>query len=157
MREEAEALSKMPASGTGAQNRRTHESMIVTAPCLKSSAFNYIGPLTGHDLDVGCPTLGSYKPSTPGRRFLPYRRKRQGYAACREDSPGLTMAVPAFDPSLDSLPKSATVTAITTTLKCLAAGYCDMANGRTSARITLGHARRPGLVQVFRNSIPALF
>jgi 1-deoxy-D-xylulose-5-phosphate synthase len=80
--------------------------MVVPGTLFEELGFNYIGPIDGHDLDMLVSTLENLKDIT-GPRFLHIvTKKGKGYAPAEKD-PLAYHGVPAFDPSKDSLPKSA--------------------------------------------------
>jgi 1-deoxy-D-xylulose-5-phosphate synthase len=82
------------------------KGMIVPGTLFEELGFNYIGPIDGHDLDMLVPTLENLK-HIAGPRFLHIvTKKGKGYAPAEKD-PLAYHGVPAFDPSLDCLPKSA--------------------------------------------------
>ena len=108
LREESKkALSKMPSVWELARKTEEHmKGMIVPGTLFEELGFNYIGPIDGHDLDMLVSTLENLK-ATSGPRFLHIvTKKGKGYAPAEKD-PLAYHGVPAFDPSLDALPKSA--------------------------------------------------
>ncbi len=108
MREESKkALSKMPSVWELARRTEEHmKGMIVPGTLFEELGFNYIGPIDGHDLDMLVPTLENLK-HISGPRFLHIvTKKGKGYPPAEKD-PLAYHGVPAFDPSQDSLPKSA--------------------------------------------------
>ena len=108
IREESKkALSKMPSVWELARRTEEHmKGMIVPGTLFEELGFNYIGPIDGHDLDMLVPTLENLKHIT-GPRFLHIvTKKGKGYPPAEKD-PLAYHGVPAFDPSKDSLPKSA--------------------------------------------------
>ena len=108
VREESKkALSKMPSVWELARLTEDHmKGMIVPGTLFEELGFNYIGPIDGHDLDMLVPTLENLK-HIAGPRFLHIvTKKGKGYAPAEKD-PLAYHGVPAFDPSLDCLPKSA--------------------------------------------------
>ena len=108
VREESKkALSKMPSVWELARRTEEHmKGMIVPGTLFEELGFNYIGPIDGHDLDMLVPTLENLK-HIAGPRFLHIvTKKGKGYAPAEKD-PLAYHGVPAFDPSLDCLPKSA--------------------------------------------------
>ncbi len=108
LREESKkALSKMPSVWELARKTEEHmKGMIVPGTLFEELGFNYIGPIDGHDMDMLVSTLENLK-ATSGPRFLHIvTKKGKGYAPAEKD-PLAYHGVPAFDPSLDALPKSA--------------------------------------------------
>ena len=127
MREESKkALSKMPSVWELARKTEEHmKGMIVPGTLFEELGFNYIGPIDGHDLDMLVPTLENLK-AISGPRFLHIvTKKGKGYAPAEKD-PLAYHGVPAFDPSLDSLPKSA-VSIHPTYTEVFGTWLCDMA------------------------------
>ncbi|MEI8210382.1 MAG: 1-deoxy-D-xylulose-5-phosphate synthase, partial [Methylococcales bacterium] len=107
LREESKkALSKMPSVWELARRTEEHmKGMIVPGTLFEELGFNYIGPIDGHDIDMLVSTLENLKAIT-GPRFLHIvTKKGKGYAPAEKD-PLAYHGVPAFDPSLDSLPKA---------------------------------------------------
>jgi len=108
VREESKkVLSKMPTMWELARRTEEHvKGMIVPGTLFEELGFNYIGPIDGHDLDMLIPTLENLK-DISGPRFLHVvTKKGKGYAPAEKD-PLAYHGVPAFDPSKDTLPKSA--------------------------------------------------
>jgi len=99
--------------------------MIVPGTLFEELGFNYIGPIDGHDLDMLVPTLENLK-AISGPRFLHIvTKKGKGYAPAEKD-PLAYHGVPAFDPTQDSLPKSAKSIHPTYT-EVFGSWLCDMA------------------------------
>ncbi len=108
VREESKkVLSKMPSVWELARRTEEHmKGMIVPGTLFEELGFNYIGPIDGHDLDMLVSTLENLK-AISGPRFLHIvTKKGKGYAPAEKD-PLAYHGVSAFDPSKDSLPKSA--------------------------------------------------
>ena len=108
MREESKkALSKMPSVWELARRTEEHmKGMIVPGTLFEELGFNYIGPIDGHDLDMLVSTLENLK-AISGPRFLHIvTKKGKGFPPAEKD-PLAYHGVPAFDPSLDFLPKAA--------------------------------------------------
>ena len=127
LREESKkALSKMPSVWELARRTEEHmKGMIVPGTVFEELGFNYIGPIDGHDLDMLVSTLENLK-LINGPRFLHIvTKKGKGYAPAEKD-PLAYHGVPAFDPTLDSLPKSAPSTQPTYT-EVFGQWLCDMA------------------------------
>ncbi len=127
LREESKkALSKMPSVWELARRTEEHmKGMIVPGTLFEELGFNYIGPIDGHDLDMLVSTLENLK-LINGPRFLHIvTKKGKGYAPAEKD-PLAYHGVPAFDPTLDSLPKSAPSTQPTYT-EVFGQWLCDMA------------------------------
>jgi 1-deoxy-D-xylulose-5-phosphate synthase len=127
VREESKkALSKMPSVWELARRTEEHmKGMIVPGTLFEELGFNYIGPIDGHDLDMLVPTLENLK-HISGPRFLHIvTKKGKGYPPAEND-PLAYHGVPAFDPSLDSLPKSASSPHPTYT-EVFGNWLCDMA------------------------------
>ena len=127
LREESKkALSKMPSVWELARRTEEHmKGMIVPGTLFEELGFNYIGPIDGHDIDMLVSTLENLKAIT-GPRFLHIvAKKGKGYAPAEKD-PLAYHGVPAFDPSLDSLPK-ATPSVHPTYTEVFGNWLCDMA------------------------------
>ncbi len=127
MREESKkALSKMPSVWELARRTEEHmKGMIVPGTLFEELGFNYIGPIDGHDVDMLVSTLENLK-AISGPRFLHIvTQKGKGYPPAEKD-PLAYHGVPAFDPSLDSLPKSAPSPHPTYT-EVFGSWLCDMA------------------------------
>jgi 1-deoxy-D-xylulose-5-phosphate synthase len=105
--ESKKVLSNMPTVWELARRTESHiKGMVVPGTLFEELGFNYIGPIDGHDLDVLVPTLENLK-AMPGPRLLHIvTKKGKGYAPAEKD-PLAYHGVPAFDPRLDALPKSA--------------------------------------------------
>jgi 1-deoxy-D-xylulose-5-phosphate synthase len=127
MREESKkVLSKMPTVWELARRTEEHvKGMIVPGTLFEELGFNYIGPIDGHDLDVLVTTLENLK-HISGPRFLHIvTKKGKGYPPAEKD-PLAYHGVPAFDPTQDSLPKSAPSPHPTYT-EVFGSWLCDMA------------------------------
>jgi 1-deoxy-D-xylulose-5-phosphate synthase len=127
LREESKkVLSKMPSVWELARRTEEHmKGMIVPGTLFEELGFNYIGPIDGHDLDMLVPTLENLK-AIAGPRFLHIvTQKGKGYAPAEKD-PLAYHGVPAFNPELDSLPKSAPSPHPTYT-EVFGSWLCDMA------------------------------
>jgi 1-deoxy-D-xylulose-5-phosphate synthase len=127
IREESKkALSKMPSVWELARRTEEHmKGMIVPGTLFEELGFNYIGPIDGHDLDMLVSTLENLK-AISGPRFLHIvTKKGKGYPPAEKD-PLAYHGVPAFDPSLDTLPKSAPSPNPTYT-EVFGSWLCDMA------------------------------
>lgn len=108
VREESKkVLSKMPSVWELAKKTEEHvKGMIVPGTLFEELGFNYIGPIDGHDVDMLVDTLSNIK-DLSGPVFLHIvTKKGKGYAPAEKD-PLAYHGVPAFDPMMDSLPKSA--------------------------------------------------
>ncbi|WP_374089734.1 1-deoxy-D-xylulose-5-phosphate synthase [Methylomicrobium lacus] len=108
VREESKkVLSNIPSAWELARRTEEHiKGMVVPGTLFEELGFNYIGPIDGHDIDVLVATLENLK-AMPGPRLLHIvTKKGKGYAPAEKD-PLAYHGVPAFDPSKDSLPKSA--------------------------------------------------
>jgi 1-deoxy-D-xylulose-5-phosphate synthase len=108
IREESKkALSKMPTVWELARRTEEHmKGMIIPGTFFEELGFNYIGPIDGHDVDILVSTLENLK-KISGPRFLHIvTKKGKGYPPAEKD-PLAYHGVPAFDPGVDSLPKSA--------------------------------------------------
>lgn len=108
IREESrKALSKMPTVWELARRTEEHmKGMIIPGTFFEELGFNYIGPVDGHDVDTLVTTLENLK-QISGPRFLHIvTKKGKGYAPAEKD-PLAYHGVGPFDPSQDSLPKSA--------------------------------------------------
>ena len=129
MREESKKmLDKMHMPAVWDLARKTEEhvkGMIVPGTLFEELGFNYIGPIDGHDVDMLVETLSNIK-DLPGPVFLHIvTKKGKGYAPAEKD-PLAYHGVPAFDPSKDSLPKSAPSPHPTYT-QVFGSWLCDMA------------------------------
>jgi len=103
--------------------------------------FNYIGPIDGHDVDMLVDTLSNIK-DLSGPVFLHIvTKKGKGYAPAEKD-PLAYHGVPAFDPQLDSLPKSAASPHPTYT-QVFGQWLCDMAE-KDSRLLGITPAMREG-------------
>lgn len=108
IREESKkALKKMPSVWELARRTEEHvKGMVVPGTLFEELGFNYIGPIDGHDLDMLVSTLENLK-EISGPRFLHIvTKKGKGYPPAEKD-PLAYHGVTPFDPSKDSLPKSA--------------------------------------------------
>jgi 1-deoxy-D-xylulose-5-phosphate synthase len=108
VREESKkALSKMPSVWELARKTEEHvKGMIVPGTLFEELGFNYFGPIDGHDVEMLVETLENLK-DISGPLFLHVvTKKGKGYAPAEKD-PLAYHGVPAFDPSKDSLPKTA--------------------------------------------------
>ncbi|MFK5950970.1 MAG: 1-deoxy-D-xylulose-5-phosphate synthase [Methylococcales bacterium] len=127
VREESKkVLSKMPSVWELAKKTEEHvKGMIVPGTLFEELGFNYIGPIDGHDVDMLVDTLNNIK-DLSGPVFLHIvTKKGKGYAPAEND-PLAYHGVPAFDPQLDSLPKSAPSVHPTYT-QVFGRWLCDMA------------------------------
>lgn len=127
VREESKkVLSRMPSVWDLARKTEEHlKGMIVPGTLFEELGFNYIGPIDGHDVDMLVDTLSNIK-NIPGPVFLHVvTRKGKGYPPAEKD-PLAYHGVPAFDPSKDSLPKSAPSPHPTYT-QVFGSWLCDMA------------------------------
>ncbi len=127
VREESKkVLSKMPSVWDLARKTEEHvKGMIVPGTLFEELGFNYIGPIDGHDVDMLIDTLSNIK-DLPGPVFLHIvTKKGKGYAPAEKD-PLAYHGVPAFDPTKDSLPKSAPSPHPTYT-QVFGSWLCDMA------------------------------
>ncbi|MGB4498428.1 MAG: 1-deoxy-D-xylulose-5-phosphate synthase [Methylococcaceae bacterium] len=108
MREESKkALSKMPTVWELARRTEEHiKGMVIPGTLFEELGFNYIGPIDGHDIEMLVSTLENLK-HISGPRFLHIvTKKGKGYLPAEKD-PLAYHGVPAFDHTLDHLPKSA--------------------------------------------------
>ena len=106
MREESKkVLSKMPTMWELARRTEEHiKGMVVPGTLFEELGFNYIGPIDGHDIDMLVSTLENLK-HISGPRFLHIvTKKGKGYPPAEKD-PLAYHGVPAFDHTLDHLPK----------------------------------------------------
>jgi 1-deoxy-D-xylulose-5-phosphate synthase len=127
VREESKkALSKMPSVWELARKTEEHvKGMIVPGTLFEELGFNYFGPIDGHDVDRLVSTLENLKDLT-GPVFLHVvTKKGKGYAPAEKD-PLAYHGVPAFDPTLDYLPK-ATASTHPTYTEVFGNWLCDMA------------------------------
>ncbi|MBE8596310.1 1-deoxy-D-xylulose-5-phosphate synthase [Xenorhabdus sp. BG5] len=82
------------------------KGMVVPGTLFEELGFNYIGPVDGHDVLALTQTLKNMR-ELKGPQFLHIMTKKgRGYAPAEKD-PISWHAVPKFDPSTGSLPKSA--------------------------------------------------
>ena len=128
VREESKkVLSNMPTVLDLAKKTEEHvKGMIVPGTLFEELGFNYIGPIDGHDVDMLIETLSNIK-DLPGPVFLHIvTKKGKGYAPAEKD-PLAYHGVPAFDPTQDSLPKSAPSPHPTYT-QVFGQWLCDMAD-----------------------------
>ncbi len=128
VREESKkVLSKMPSVWDLAKKTEEHvKGMIVPGTLFEELGFNYIGPIDGHDIEMLVDTLDNIK-DLAGPVFLHIvTRKGKGYAPAEKD-PLAYHGVPAFDPTKDSLPKSAP-SAHPTYTQVFGQWLCDMAD-----------------------------
>ncbi len=88
--------------------KRTEEhlkGMVVPGTLFEELGFNYIGPVDGHDVQALAVTLKNMR-SLKGPQLLHVMTKKgKGYAPAEKD-PITFHAVPKFDPTVGSLPKS---------------------------------------------------
>ncbi len=108
MREESKkVLSKMPPMWELARRTEEHiKGMVIPGTLFEELGFNYIGPIDGHDVEMLVSTLENLK-HINGPRFLHIvTKKGKGYPPAEKD-PLAYHGVPAFDHTLDHLPKSA--------------------------------------------------
>ena len=107
MREESKkVLSKMPTVWELARRTEEHiKGMVVPGTLFEELGFNYIGPIDGHDVEMLVSTLENLK-HISGPRFLHIvTKKGKGYPPAEKD-PLAYHGVPAFDHTLDHLPKA---------------------------------------------------
>ena len=108
MRQESKkVLSKMPTMWELARRTEEHiKGMVIPGTLFEELGFNYIGPIDGHDIEMLVSTLENLK-HINGPRFLHIvTKKGKGYPPAEKDPLGYH-GVPAFDHTLDHLPKSA--------------------------------------------------
>ncbi|MFD2179445.1 1-deoxy-D-xylulose-5-phosphate synthase [Veronia pacifica] len=88
--------------------RRAEEhlkGMVVPGTLFEELGFNYIGPIDGHDVEELVKTIKNMR-SLKGPQFLHVMTKKgKGYEPAEKDPIGYH-AVPRFDPSENTLPKS---------------------------------------------------
>ncbi len=127
IREESKkVLSRMPSVWELAKKTEEHvKGMIVPGTLFEELGFNYIGPIDGHDIDMLVDTLENIKDLSGPVFFHIVTKKGKGYAPAEKD-PLAYHGVPAFDPSKDSLPKSAPSPHPTYT-QVFGSWLCDMA------------------------------
>jgi len=143
VREESKkVLSKMPSVWELAKKTEEHvKGMIVPGTLFEELGFNYIGPIDGHDVDMLVDTLSNIK-NLSGPVFLHIvTKKGKGYAPAEKD-PLAYHGVPAFDPMMDSLPKSAPSPHPTYT-QVFGRWLCDMAE-KDSRLLGITPAMREG-------------
>ncbi len=108
MRQESKkVLSKMPTMWELARRTEEHiKGMVIPGTLFEELGFNYIGPIDGHDIEMLVSTLENLK-HINGPRFLHIvTKKGKGYPPAEKDPLGYH-GVPAFDHTLDHLPKCA--------------------------------------------------
>ncbi len=108
VREESKkVLSAMPSVWELARRTEEHvKGMIAPGTLFEELGFNYIGPIDGHDVDMLVSTLENIK-DLSGPVFLHVvTQKGKGFEPAEKD-PLAYHGVPAFDPKLNHLPKSA--------------------------------------------------
>ncbi len=127
IREESKkVLSKMPSVWELAKKTEEHvKGMIVPGTLFEELGFNYIGPIDGHDVDMLVETLQNIKDLSGPVFFHIVTKKGKGYAPAEKD-PLAYHGVPAFDPTKNSLPKSAPSPHPTYT-QVFGSWLCDMA------------------------------
>ena len=127
VREESKkALSSMPSVWELARKTEEHvKGMIVPGTLFEELGFNYFGPIDGHDVDRLVATLENLKDLT-GPVFLHVVTKKGKCYPPAEKEPLAYHGVPAFDPKLDSLPKSGSSKHPTYT-EVFGRWLCDMA------------------------------
>ncbi len=107
--------------------RRAEEhlkGMVAPGTLFEELGFNYIGPVDGHDVEELVKTLKNMR-NLKGPQFLHIvTRKGKGYEPAEKDPIGYH-AVPKFDLSIDTLPKSAATKP--TFSKIFGDWLCDMA------------------------------
>ena len=107
VREESKkVLSRVPSVWELAKKTEEHvKGMIVPGTLFEELGFNYIGPMDGHDVDLLVDTLRNIK-DLSGPVFLHIvTKKGKGYSPAEKD-PLAYHGVPAFDSTLDHLPKA---------------------------------------------------
>jgi 1-deoxy-D-xylulose-5-phosphate synthase len=127
MREESKkVLSKMPTMWELARRTEEHiKGMVIPGTLFEELGFNYIGPIDGHDIEMLVSTLENLK-HINGPRFLHIvTKKGKGYPPAEKD-PLSYHGVPAFDHTLDHLPKS-TPSPHPTYTEVFGQWLCDMA------------------------------
>ena len=119
-------LSKMPPMWELARRTEEHiKGMVIPGTLFEELGFNYIGPIDGHDIEMLVSTLENLK-HINGPRFLHIvTKKGKGYPPAEKD-PLAYHGVPAFDHTLDHLPKSAPAPHPTYT-EIFGQWLCDMA------------------------------
>jgi 1-deoxy-D-xylulose-5-phosphate synthase len=127
VREESKKVfSKMPSVWELAKKTEEHvKGMIVPGTLFEELGFNYIGPVDGHDIDMLVDTLENIKDLSGPVFFHIVTKKGKGYAPAEKD-PLAYHGVPAFDPTKESLPKSAPSPHPTYT-QVFGSWLCDMA------------------------------
>lgn len=104
--ESKKVLRNMPSVWELARRTEEHvKGMVVPGTLFEELGFNYIGPIDGHDIATLVLTLKNLK-NIEGPRFLHIvTKKGKGYLPAEKD-PLSYHAVPVFDPSKETLPKS---------------------------------------------------
>ena len=99
-------LSGIPPIKELASRAEEHiKGMVVPSTIFEELGFNYIGPIDGHDVNALVDTLRNMRDLT-GPQFLHIvTKKGKGYEPAEQD-PIKYHAVPKFDPTSTSLPKS---------------------------------------------------
>ncbi|MDA9556209.1 1-deoxy-D-xylulose-5-phosphate synthase [Vibrio sp.] len=100
------ALSGLPPIKELVKRTEEHlKGMVVPGTLFEELGFNYIGPVDGHDVIELVKTMKNMRNLT-GPQFLHIMTKKgKGYAPAEKDPIGYH-AVPKFDPSITTLPKS---------------------------------------------------
>jgi len=124
--ESKKILSNVPGAWEFAKKTEEHlKGMVTPGTLFEELGFNYIGPIDGHDIEMLVDTLKSIK-DLSGPVFLHIvTKKGKGYAPAEKD-PLAYHGVPAFDPKMDSLPKSVPSPHPTYT-QVFGSWLCDMA------------------------------
>src|SRR5690625_3054488 len=130
------------------------KGMISPATLFEELGFNYVGPITGHDLDVLIPTLENLQ-SLGGLQFLHVvTRKGQGYKLAEAD-PVLYHGPGKFDPSV-GIQTSSVLSRVTFT-SVFSRWICDMAQAdKRLCAITPAMREGSGLVQ-FEKKFPTRY
>lgn len=130
------------------------KGMIIPGTFFEELGFNYIGPIDGHDVDTLVDTLRNMR-NLKGPQLLHVKtQKGKGYKPAEADPIGYH-AVPKFDPSVHSLPKSKP--SAPTFSKVFGDWLCDMA-AQDNKLMAITPAMREGSGMVrFSKEYPAQY
>lgn len=119
------ALEILPPLKALAKRTEVHlKGMVIPGTLFEEFGFNYVGPIDGHDIDTLVETLRNMR-KLKGPQFLHIMtRKGKGYLPAEQDPIGYH-GVPKFDPSQNTLPKSASASPSYSTV--FGNWLCDMA------------------------------
>lgn len=139
-------LNNIPPIKELASRAEEHlKGMVVPSTFFEELGFNYIGPIDGHDVNGLVETISNMR-NLKGPQILHIATKKgKGYEAAEQD-PIKYHAVPKFNPSDTSLPKSAP--SLPTYSKIFGDWLCDMAQtDEKLAAITPAMREGSGMVE----------